>query len=185
MSAQRRRRRRHHGRRRRQRHLLRRQRRRRGERGRGQGTDTVMASVNYTLTAGSEIEFLRANAGTTGLSLTGNALANRSSAAPATTRSTAAPATTRSPAGPATTSSGSWRDLARIPSPTSPPAGAAGSQDLMDISGLGITAATFAAYVHIADGGGAPQSSRSRQQTRSRLLNVALASIDMTDFRLA
>ena len=29
----------------------------------GQGTDTVMASVNYSLTAGSEIEFLRANAG--------------------------------------------------------------------------------------------------------------------------
>ena len=43
----------------------------------GQGTDTVMASVNYSLTAGSEIEFLRANAGTTGLSLTGNALVNR------------------------------------------------------------------------------------------------------------
>ena len=29
----------------------------------GQGTDTVLASVNYALTAGSEIEFLRANAG--------------------------------------------------------------------------------------------------------------------------
>ena len=43
----------------------------------GQGTDTVMASVNYSLTAGSEIEFLRANAGATGLSLTGNALVNR------------------------------------------------------------------------------------------------------------
>ena len=43
----------------------------------GQGTDTVMASVNYALTAGSEIEFLRANAGASGLSLTGNALVNR------------------------------------------------------------------------------------------------------------
>ena len=42
----------------------------------GRGTDTVMASVNYALTAGSEIEFLRANAGATGLSLTGNALVN-------------------------------------------------------------------------------------------------------------
>ena len=52
----------------------------------GQGTDTVMASVNYSLAAGSEIEFLRANAGATGLSLTGNALANASSVARATTR---------------------------------------------------------------------------------------------------
>ncbi len=43
----------------------------------GQGTDTVFASVNYSLTAGSEIEFLRANAGATGLSLTGNEFANR------------------------------------------------------------------------------------------------------------
>src|SRR4029077_11891376 len=42
----------------------------------GQGTDTVYASVSYTLTAGSEIEFLRANAGATGLTLTGNALNN-------------------------------------------------------------------------------------------------------------
>jgi len=41
-----------------------------------QGTDTVFAAVNYTLTAGSEIESLRANAGATGLSLTGNEFAN-------------------------------------------------------------------------------------------------------------
>ena len=33
-------------------------------------------------------------------------------------------------------------------------AGPAGSQDLIDISGLGITAATFAANVHTANGGG-------------------------------
>jgi Ca2+-binding RTX toxin-like protein len=42
----------------------------------GEGVDTVYASVGYTLTAGSEIEFLRANAGATGLSLTGNTLSN-------------------------------------------------------------------------------------------------------------
>ena len=41
----------------------------------GQGTDTVSASVNYSLTAGSEIEFLRGT-GTSGLSLNGNELAN-------------------------------------------------------------------------------------------------------------
>ena len=61
----------------------------------GQGTDTVMASVNYALTAGSEIEFLRANAGPTGLSLTGNDVGQHLSAAPATTRWTAASGTTR------------------------------------------------------------------------------------------
>jgi Ca2+-binding RTX toxin-like protein len=73
----------------------------------GQGTDTVMASVNYSLTAGSEIEFLRANAGTTGLSLTGNALANRLVGGGGTTRWTAAPGTTRWAAVRATTSSSS------------------------------------------------------------------------------
>ena len=40
-----------------------------------EGTDTVFASVNYALTAGQAIEFLRANAGATGLSLTGNDIA--------------------------------------------------------------------------------------------------------------
>jgi Ca2+-binding RTX toxin-like protein len=42
----------------------------------GEGTDTVYASVNYNLSAGSEIEFLRANADTTGLTLTGNEFGN-------------------------------------------------------------------------------------------------------------
>ena len=42
----------------------------------GGGTDTVYASVNYTLGAGQEIEYLRANAGATGLTLGGNELAN-------------------------------------------------------------------------------------------------------------
>ncbi|MDK9697568.1 MAG: hypothetical protein OEL76_14375, partial [Siculibacillus sp.] len=41
-----------------------------------EGTDTVFAAANYTLAAGSSIEFLRANAGATGLSLTGNELGN-------------------------------------------------------------------------------------------------------------
>lgn len=43
----------------------------------GEGSDTIYASANYTLAAGSEIEFLRANAGATGLVLSGNELANR------------------------------------------------------------------------------------------------------------
>ena len=41
----------------------------------GQGSDTVYASVSFTLQAGQEIETLRAT-GTTGLTLTGNAFAN-------------------------------------------------------------------------------------------------------------
>ena len=42
----------------------------------GEGVDTVYASVDWTMTAGQEIEYLRANAGSTGLHLTGNAFAN-------------------------------------------------------------------------------------------------------------
>ena len=42
----------------------------------GGGTDTVFTTVSYTLAAGSEVEVLRANAGATPLSLTGNEFAN-------------------------------------------------------------------------------------------------------------
>ena len=62
----------------------------------------------------------------------------------------------------------------------------AGGQDLMDISGLGITAGTFAANVHIANGGGGTTMVTFTGSTNSiRLLNVGVASIDQTDFRLA
>ncbi len=43
----------------------------------GNGTDTVYSSANYILGAGQSIEFLYANAGVLGLSLTGNELDNR------------------------------------------------------------------------------------------------------------
>ena len=39
----------------------------------GEGTDTILASVSYTLAAGSEVEKLTAT-GSTGLTLTGNEL---------------------------------------------------------------------------------------------------------------
>jgi Ca2+-binding RTX toxin-like protein len=42
----------------------------------GQGFDKVLASANYTLVEGSEVEWLQANAGATGLTLTGNAIRN-------------------------------------------------------------------------------------------------------------
>ena len=51
----------------------------------GEGTDTILASVSYTLAAGTEVETLRANA-TTGLTLTGNAFSHTWSVASATIR---------------------------------------------------------------------------------------------------
>ena len=121
----------------------------------GQGTDTVMASVNYSLTAGSEIEFLRANAGATGLSLTGNALVNRLVGGVGND-------TLNGGAGNDSLGGGAGNDVFKFMAgfgqdtitDFTAHAGAAGSKDLMDISGLGITAATFAANVHMANGGG-------------------------------
>jgi Ca2+-binding RTX toxin-like protein len=43
----------------------------------GEGTDTVYASADYALTAGSEVELMRANAGSQGLVLIGNEFANQ------------------------------------------------------------------------------------------------------------
>jgi Ca2+-binding RTX toxin-like protein len=43
----------------------------------GEGTDTVITSVDFELSAGNEVETLRAKAGSPGLMLTGNELANR------------------------------------------------------------------------------------------------------------
>ena len=63
---------------------------------------------------------------------------------------------------------------------------AAVNKDLMDISGLGITAATFAASVQIAAGAaGSTLVSFAGSTNSIRLLNVGMASIDQTDFRLA
>ena len=42
----------------------------------GGGSDTVFTTVDYVLAAGTEVEFLTANAGSTGLALTGNAFNN-------------------------------------------------------------------------------------------------------------
>jgi Ca2+-binding RTX toxin-like protein len=45
--------------------------------GAGEGTDTVYTKVNFAIDAGASIQYLRANAGATGLALSGNELANR------------------------------------------------------------------------------------------------------------
>jgi hypothetical protein len=58
-----------------------------------------------------------------------------------------------------------------------------GGQDLLDISGLGITAATFAASVKIAASGSTTLISIDADSIR--LSGVAPATIDAADFRLA
>ena len=65
-------------------------------------------------------------------------------------------------------------------------AGATGNKDLLDIRGLGITAATFAASVKIAAAaGGATMVSFGGSTNSIQLLNVAPTGISITDFKLA
>ena len=87
----------------------------------GGGTDTVYANVIYTLRAGSQIEFLPANAGGLACRWQGTSSTTRSSVAQVTTRSPVAQAAIRSLAGWVVTLSSSWRDLARIRSQISLP----------------------------------------------------------------
>ena len=144
-----------------------------------------MASGTYSLTAGTEIESLKANAGAAGLSLTGNDVGQPPRRWHlASTRWTAAPAMTRRAAAQATTSSSSCPALARIPSPTSPPVLVAGEPGSAGYQRLGITAATFAASVRISNGGGGAAMITAGAGS-IRILNVAPASIDMTDFKFA
>ena len=151
----------------------------------GGGTDTILASVNYSLTAGSEIEFLRANTGAPGLSLTGNALANRLVGG-------AGNDILNGGAGNNSLAGGAGNDifkfLAGFGQDTitdfTAHAGQVGSKDLMDISGLGVTAATFAASVKITNGGGG-SAVVTVGAGSIRLLNETPAKLDMTDFKLA
>jgi Ca2+-binding RTX toxin-like protein len=144
-----------------------------------------MASVNYSLTAGSEIEFLRASAGTTGLSLTGNAFVNR-------LVSGVGDDALGDGAGNDSLGGGAGNDvfkfLAGFGQDTitdfTAHAGAVGNKHLLEISKLGITAATSAASVKIA-AGAAGSTMVTVGSNSIRLLNLAPASIDVTDFKLA
>jgi Ca2+-binding RTX toxin-like protein len=174
----------------------------------GQGADTVWASANYVLAAGTEIESLRVNS-KTGLKLTGNgsshllvgnvgndtliggggsdSLAGGAGADSIT--GGAGNDTIAGGAGNDTLTGGSGNDVFQflsgfgqdaitdfVPAP-------AGKQDLLDVSGLGITTATFVANVEIT--AGANGSTMITIGTNSiRLLNVGPANIDLTDFRL-
>ncbi len=147
----------------------------------GAGSDTVFASVGYALPAGSEIEFLRGNTGATGLTLTGNEFAN-------TIMGTTGDDIITGGAGNDTMSGGGGNDVFKFLAGfgndfiTDFDANPLGGQDLLDISGLGITAATFAASVFI---GGGPNALVTIGSDAIRLHGVDQATLDMTDFKLA
>ena len=153
-----------------------------------EGSDTVYAGVSYSLKSGSDIEFLRANAGSTGLTLTGNQLAN-------TIVGGAGADTLNGGAGNDTLTGGAGNDIFRFVGSFGADIisdfgnGVNGSQDLLDLSGLGITASTFNARVSI---GGSSSTLITVRQSDGvtvagsiRLSGTSPTTIDVTDFRLA
>ena len=147
----------------------------------GEGTDTVFARVNYALAVGSEIEFLRANAGATGLVLTGNEFANAIIGG-------AGNDTITGGAGNDSLTGGLGNDVFAFQAGFGNDiiadfdANPAGGQDLLDISGLGITAASFAGSVAVSGGANALITIGTNS---IRLHGVNQAAIDVTDFKFA
>jgi Ca2+-binding RTX toxin-like protein len=165
----------------------------------GGGTDTVFASVNYALSAGTEIEFLRVNSAT-GLTLTGNEFAN-------TLVGNVGNDTLRGGAGNDTLNGGAGNDVLDGGIGNDTMTGGVGSDvfqflagfghdiitdfssnpvvgvDLLDISSLGITAATFASSVTIAASG--VNTLITIGANSIQLNGVAAATVSATDFRLA
>jgi Ca2+-binding RTX toxin-like protein len=147
----------------------------------GEGTDTIQASVNYTLAANSSVEFLRANAGATGLTLTGNNLAN-------TVAGNVGNDTLNGGAGNDTLNGNGGNDIFRFLAGFGADTVAdfdsnpLGGQDLLDISSLGITAATFNANVLISAGANPLVTIGGNT---IRLNGAAAGSVDRFDFILA
>jgi Ca2+-binding RTX toxin-like protein len=165
----------------------------------GGGTDTVFASVNYALSAGTEIEFLRVNSAT-GLTLTGNEFAN-------TLVGNVGNDTLLGGAGNDTLNGGAGNDVLDGGIGNDTMTGGAGSDvfqflagfghdiitdfssnpvvgvDLLDMSSLGITAATFASSVTIAASG--VNTLITIGANSIQLNGVAAATVSATDFRLA
>jgi Ca2+-binding RTX toxin-like protein len=151
----------------------------------GEGTDTIWAGVSYTIGADAAVEFLRANAGTTGLTLTGNTFANT------VVGGTGNDSLDGGPGADTLTGNGGNDILRFLPNfgqdvvtDFIAHAGPAGSIDLLDISGLGISAETFAAGVSIAAGPGRTTIITIGPNSIS-LRNVVPSDIDINDFRLA
>jgi large repetitive protein len=155
----------------------------------GPGSDTVFASVNYALTADAQITFLKANAGTTGVSLTGNSFTSGITGGAGNDTLDPGDGVNE------TLTGGLGNDVFKLSSfgfghdiitDFTPQNGLpAANRDLIDISGLGITAATFASSVQIASAAGGGTNITFAGHTDSILLrNVSVANIDSTDFRL-
>ena len=137
--------------------------------------------MGYTLAAGSEIEFLRANTGT-GLTLVGNELAN-------TVAGGAGADTLDGGLGNDTLTGGGGNDVFRfLPGfgndiiTDFAPGTVVGAQDLMDVSGLGITAANFAGSVGIAASGA--NTLITIGAATIKLNGVLAANISSSDFVL-
>jgi serralysin len=165
----------------------------------GGGTDTIWAAVDHTLAAGSEIEFLR-NAGATGLTLTGNEFANTvvgnggndtllGGAGNDILNGRAGNDVLTGGAGDDTMTGGTETDIFKFSTGfghdiiTDFDSNPVGGQDLLDISALGIKAATFAGSVNIAASGSSTLVSIGVNSIR--LSGVVAGTIDSTDFRLA
>jgi Ca2+-binding RTX toxin-like protein len=153
----------------------------------GQGTDTVFASVNYSLSAGQEIEFLRANAGATGLSLTGNEFDNRLVGGAGNDTLDGGLGNDSLAGGPGNDTFKFLTNFGQdIITDFTAHAGAAANTDLMDVSGLGITAAAFGTNVHIGASAGPATTVTFTGSTDSiRLLGVTAANVNQSDFKFA
>jgi trimeric autotransporter adhesin len=166
----------------------------------GGGSDTVFASVNYALSAGTEIEFLRANSAA-GLTLTGNSFSH-------TIAGGAGNDTLIGGTGNDTLIGGAGNDVLDGGAGNNVMAGGLGNDvfrfeagfghdiitdfnpvvggDLLDISSLGITAATFASSVTIAASAANPANTLITIGASSIQLNgVAAATVSQNDFHLA
>jgi Ca2+-binding RTX toxin-like protein len=168
----------------------------------GGGTDTVFASVNYSLSAGTQIEFLRANSAA-GLTLTGNEFSH-------VIVGGAGNDTLVGGIGNDTLIGGAGNDVLDGGVGNNVLAGGLGSDvfrflpgfghdvitdftsnpvagvDLLDISGLGITAATFAASVKIAASGATGANTLITIGASSIQLNaVTAATVNSSNFLLA
>ena len=170
----------------------------------GQGSDTVWASTNYTLSATSEIEFLNANA-LGNLTLTGNALNNTITASVGADTLiggggndvlVSGTGNDRLTGGTVTPLADGGNDIFKflakgfgqdVITDFTAHAGLVANKDQMDISGLGITAgASFTNNVHIAaSAGGATTITFTGSTDSIRLLNTAPGSLTQADFILA